>query len=94
MARNTEINPTSAKQSLKAAIEANQLTLGQAVRRMRKITGLSQKDYARRIVGISPRILAEIERDEGNPTLETLQKIGRPFGYRLGFISSGTGSPV
>ena len=80
---------TNAKQKLLEAIAANELTLGQAVRGMRKIAGLSQKDYARRIVGISPRILAQIERDEGNPTLETLNKIGSPFGFTIGFVGKG-----
>lgn len=75
-----------AKRELIEAIENHDLSLGETVRRMRKISGLNQKAYAERIVGISPRILAEIERDEGNPTMETLNKIGRPFGYAVGFV--------
>lgn len=75
-----------AKRELIAAIDNRELSLGEAVRRMRKITGMSQKAYAERIVGIAPRILAEVERDEGNPTVETLNKIGRPFGYTVGFV--------
>ncbi|WP_308364359.1 MULTISPECIES: helix-turn-helix domain-containing protein [unclassified Microbulbifer] len=78
---------TEQKQLLKQNIEKGELTLGQAVRQMRGITGMNQKEYAQKIVGISPRILAEIERDAGNPTLETLNKIGRPFGYRVGFVA-------
>ncbi|WP_323845989.1 helix-turn-helix transcriptional regulator [Microbulbifer magnicolonia] len=78
------------RQLLKQGIEKGELTLGQAVRQMRKITGMNQKEYAQKIVGISPRILAEIERDAGNPTLETLNKIGRPFGYRVGFVQKQT----
>ena len=59
------------------------------MRGMRMIAGMSQKDYAQRIVGIATRILAEVELDQGNPTLETLNKIGRPFGYRVGFVRRG-----
>ena len=77
---------TIAKQKLIDAVDHGELTLGQSVRRMRKITGMSQKDYARKIIGISPRVLAEIERDIANPTVETLNKIGRPFGYVVGFV--------
>ncbi len=77
---------TLAKQQLKVSIEKGEISLGQAVRRMRKISGLSQKEYARKIIGISPRILAEIERDVANPTVETLNKVGRPFGYTVGFV--------
>jgi len=74
------------KRQLIEDIDNHELTVGQAVRRMRKITGMSQKAYAQKIVGISPRVLAEIERDSANPTVETLNKIGRPFGYVVGFV--------
>jgi len=76
----------NAKRELVNAIANNELTLGEAVRRMRKISGMNQKAYAERIVGIAPRILAAIERDEGNPTIDTVNKIGRPFGYSVGFV--------
>lgn len=79
-------NMALARQQLIEAIDNGQLTLGQVVRRMRKITGMSQKAYAQKIIGISPRVLAEIERDVANPTIETLNKIGRPFGYMVGFV--------
>ena len=82
----THEETATAKLRLIEAIERNELSLGEAVRRMREITGLSQKAYAERIVGISTRILAEIELDRGNPTVETLNKVGRPFGYTVGFI--------
>ena len=77
---------TAAKHELMTAIENGDLSLGQAAKRMRRITGMSQKAYAERIVGIAPRIFAQIERNQGNPTVETLNKIGRPFGYKVGFV--------
>jgi len=75
-----------AKQRLRESIEKREISIGRAVRDMRKISGLNQKDYANKIIGISPRVLAEIERDVANPTIETLNKIGRPFGYTTGFV--------
>ena len=86
MSEQTHLDTARQKRELIEAIKNNELSLGQAVRRMRKISGMSQPVYAERIVGISTRILAEIERDEGNPTVETLNKIGRPFGYSVGFV--------
>ena len=86
MAKRSQVDSARAKRELIDAIENHELALGEAVRRMRKISGMNQKAYAERIIGISPRILAEIERDEGNPTMETLNKIGRPFGYTVGFV--------
>lgn len=73
------------KQQLREAIERGEVSLGEAVRRMRKISGMNQKEFAQKIVGISPRVLAEIERGRANPTVETLNKIGRAFGYEVGF---------
>ncbi len=86
MAKRTREDTARARRELIEAVENHKLSLGEAVRRMRKISGMNQKDYAERIIGISPRILAEIERDEGNPTMVTLNKIGRPFGYAVGFV--------
>ena len=74
------------KESLYADIEAGRLTFGQATRRMRNIVGLTQKEYAEKVLKIYPRVLMEIEKDRGNPTLETLEKIAKPFGLRVGFV--------
>jgi DNA-binding XRE family transcriptional regulator len=75
------------KEALYADIQAGSLTLGEATRRMRKIVGMTQKDYAEKVLKIYPRVLMDIERDKGNPTLETLQKIAAPFGLVVGFVS-------
>ena len=82
----TPEDTTMAKQRLRESLAKGEISIGQAVRNMRKISGLNQKDYANRIIGISPRVLAEIERDVANPTVDTLNKIGRPFGYTIGFV--------
>ena len=74
------------KEALYADIEEGKLTLGQATRRMRKIVGLTQVEYAGKVLKIYPRVLMEIEKDRGNPTLETLEKIARPFGLTVGFV--------
>ncbi|MDD2897998.1 MAG: helix-turn-helix transcriptional regulator [Desulfuromonadaceae bacterium] len=77
----------SEKEALYADIESGILTLGQATRRMRKIVGMTQSEYAEKVLMIYPRVLMEIERDRGNPTLETLQKIAAPFGLVVRFIA-------
>ena len=74
------------KEALYAGLEAGRLTLGQATRRMRRIVGLTQVEYAERVLKIYPRVLMEIEKDRGNPTLETLEKIARPFGLKVGLV--------
>jgi DNA-binding XRE family transcriptional regulator len=73
------------KQQLREAIERGEISLGEAVRSMRRISGMNQKAFAQKIVGVSPRVLSEIELGRANPTVETLNKIGRAFGYEVGF---------
>ncbi len=57
----------------------------ETVREMRKITGFTQPEFAKWI-GIAPRVLIDIERGVGNPTLKTLEKIIEPFGLAVGFV--------
>jgi len=56
-----------------------------AVRQMRKTTGLTQTEYAK-LVGIAPRVLIDLERGVGNPTLKTLEKLAAPFGLCVGLL--------
>jgi DNA-binding XRE family transcriptional regulator len=81
-------NSTELKMELQHQLSQGQLTLGEAARKMRNITGLNQKEYANKVLGIAPRILMDLELGRGNPTLTTLNKIARPFGYQIGFIKN------
>lgn len=81
------------KEALYADIAQGLLTIGQATRRMRKIAGMTQTEYAEKILKIYPRVLMEVERDRGNPTLETLQKIAAPFGLKVGFVVKKSQQP-
>lgn len=76
----------AAKERLYASLEAGQLDLGEAIRLMRHIAGLTQAEYATRIAKVSPATLAQIEQGRANPTVETLDRIGRGFGLRVGFV--------
>ena len=64
-------------------IARGDISIPEAVRAMRKIAGRTQPEYAR-LVGVSPRILKELERGIGNPTLKTLAKILAPFDLEVG----------
>lgn len=71
------------RRTLYERIDRGDIDLADAVRMMRKVAAKSQDDYAR-LVGVSPRILKELERGVGNPTLETLRKILKPFRLDVG----------
>mgnify|MGYP003641782707 CR=1 FL=1 len=72
------------RQAFYEAIENDELSLGQALKRMRKIAGKTQPEFAK-FVDVAPRIITDIERGVANPTIETLNKIGRAFGLVAGF---------
>lgn len=73
------------RDQFEADIVAGRLELGQAVKRMRQLSGLTQPAFAKHR-GISVLTLKNIETGRGNPTVETLNRIGRIFGLRVGFL--------
>lgn len=74
------------REELFEGIDNGELTLGQATRRMRKTLGMNRKIYAEQILKISHDSLQDVETGKGNPTLKTLQKVGKPFGLAVGFV--------
>ena len=77
---------TEMKETLYRNLATGEIGIREATRQMRKILGLTQKDYAQKIADISPRILSEFENGVGNPTLATLEKIASPFGLKVTFL--------
>jgi DNA-binding XRE family transcriptional regulator len=65
--------------------EAGALRYPFAVSEIRKTMGLTQEQFAD-LVQMTRRQIAEIERDEANPTVETMQRIGKIFGFTVGFV--------
>jgi transcriptional regulator with XRE-family HTH domain len=71
------------------ALDAGEIpSLPDTVRRMRKSIGLTQTEYAK-LAGVAPRVLMDLERGAGNPTLNTLEKLAAPFGLRVGLVLKG-----
>ena len=90
MKRFTAAEMARMKQALYIGLARGDIDVREATRRMRKILGMSQKDYAKKVAAISPRILSEFESGSGNPTLATLDKIASPFGLRVTFLPPET----
>ncbi len=66
-------------------IASGRLDIGQTVKRMREISGLTQEQFAKHR-GLSVLTLKRIENGRGNPTVETLERIAGIFGLRVGFV--------
>jgi len=86
MKRFTPAEMARMKETLYVDLARGDIDVREATRRMRKILGMNQKDYARKVAAISPRILSEFENGSGNPTLATLEKIASPFGLKVTFL--------
>jgi DNA-binding XRE family transcriptional regulator len=71
---------------LREQLLAGSVTIGAAVKRLRTdVTGLRQEQFAG-MCKISLRTLRQIEQDDGNPTIQTLNQVFKPFGMRVGIL--------
>lgn len=61
------------------------MTIAEAMKAMREMTGLTQAEFAAHR-GVSRRVIQDIERGAGNPTVESLNSIAKLFGLQVGFV--------
>jgi transcriptional regulator with XRE-family HTH domain len=73
------------RRALSECARAGNLRLPHAIVDMRHALGLSQTSFAK-LFKMTTRQIAEIERGEANPTADTMNKIGRAFGFQIGFV--------
>lgn len=66
-------------------IERGDLTLPEAIKAMREMTGLTQAEFAAHR-GVSRRVVQDVERGTGNPTVESLNSIAKLFGLQVGLV--------
>lgn len=71
------------------AVAAGEITLQQAVKEMRVISRLTQAQFAVHR-GVSLKTIKEIESGKGNPTIQSLNRIGQFFGLEVAFVRSET----
>ncbi|WP_431324099.1 helix-turn-helix transcriptional regulator [Rhizobium sp. YTU87027] len=74
------------RRTLAERARTGDLRLPEAVADIRKGFGMTQEEFAKTLA-LTRRQVAEIEAGTANPTLETLEKIGRLFGFRVGFVA-------
>jgi DNA-binding XRE family transcriptional regulator len=74
----------SRREDLFRRASTGDLVLPGAVRDIRKSLGMTQKVFAEKF-GLTRIQVIELENGKANPTQETLMKIARPFGFKIGF---------
>lgn len=68
-----------------AKILSGELTIQESVKRMRRISRLTQTEFAAHR-GISLGVLRQLESGKGNPQVETLNRLADIFGLEVGFV--------
>ena len=71
--------------ALRNALDAGALGLADACRYMRACEGLTQTQFAER-VGVSKKVIKEIEAAKGNPTLASLKRVASSIGLDVAFV--------
>ncbi|KDB10261.1 transcriptional regulator, XRE family [Burkholderia sp. lig30] len=66
-------------------IERGDMSIPEALKAMRGMTGLTQEEFAAHR-GVSRRVIQDIERGTGNPTVDSLNSIAKLFGLQVGFV--------
>lgn len=70
-----------------ALVQSGEWRFGDAVRFLRTVVLRKNRDGFARLVGVSPAALQKLEdRADANPTLETLNRVLKPFGGAVGLV--------
>lgn len=88
MRRRTRLTPddqNALRRAFYEGIGRGDMTLPEAMKAMREMTGLTQAEFAAHR-GVSRRVIQDIERGTGNPTVESLNSIAKLFGLRVGLV--------
>lgn len=72
------------REELEQITPITNLSLSEQIKKMRRATNKTQIEFAK-LIGIAPRIIIDLENNKGNPTLSTLNKIGRLFDFEISF---------
>jgi DNA-binding XRE family transcriptional regulator len=73
------------RESLLTMVPETRAQIGDLVRTMRLASRCSQREYAK-LCGVSPRVLMAVEAGSTKVHVETLEKLLRPFSYRVGVV--------
>jgi transcriptional regulator with XRE-family HTH domain len=57
------------------------------------MTGLTQAEFAAHR-GVSRRVIEDIERGTGNPTVDSLNSVAKFFGLQVGFVKIRRNEPA
>lgn len=79
------IEARETRQTFYKRIGEGKMTVPEGLRQMRAMLGMTQAQFGARFK-LTTRQVSELENGRANPTAETLNRLGKPFGLQVGFI--------
>jgi DNA-binding phage protein len=73
------------RDELYLALREHRIALPDAIRQMQRISRLTQPEYAKHR-GVSLATLRKILAGDGNPTVDTINRLVSPFGLEVGLV--------
>ena len=73
------------RRDLHESVEQGGIPWAEGIKAMRAAMGMTQADFAKTF-RLTVRQLIDLEAGRANPTTETLRRLGKSFGYEVGFI--------
>lgn len=80
----------SERAALMERVHREGIPVPEGIRALRKSLGLTQDEFARHF-RLTRRQVSELERGTANPTADLLNRIGKVFNLRVGFVSARPG---
>ena len=77
--------PKPKAERMKTAIKIKKILIGNRLKQIRKSTGLTQEQVAKKL-GLAPRYISDIERDKTKGSLDTLVKLCNIYNVSPSFI--------
>lgn len=66
-------------------VSRGDMSIPETLRAMREMTGMTQAEFAAHR-GVSRRVIQDVERGTGNPTVDSLNSVAKLFGLQVGFV--------
>lgn len=75
----------AARKALSDSVKMAELPWSRGVKTIRLALGMTQTQFAKAFK-LTVRQVSQFENGSANPTVETLTRIGMPFGFAVGFV--------
>ncbi|MCP8900620.1 helix-turn-helix domain-containing protein [Gilvimarinus xylanilyticus] len=74
------------RNALLERINHGDISIGEAIRTMRELLGMTQTEYGDKVAKVSRKALSQLENNQGDPRLSTINRCCKAFGLEAGLV--------